>query len=317
LYGLGDFYFGDLSRSEAWKRGAMRRRQPGILTGMPFMANLADRSFVDDLGRKIYLAKPARRIISLAPSVTEILFAVGLDAEIVGVTTFCDYPPQAKSKPKIGSSIPNLEAILGLKPDLVIGNQDFIRPDVLAKLDQLRVPVFLLAPKTIEDILGHIHTVGRLVGHEKDARFVVDGVRERLTEIRYRMAPVRRVRVFYVINSDPLISVGPASFIHQMLEAAGGENIAARTTAAYPKVSLEEVIRKDPEVIVFPVGTTEGIPDSEQQQWRKWKTLSAVSQDRLYQVKAELVNRPGPRVIDGVQLLARLLHPDLFPATQS
>jgi iron complex transport system substrate-binding protein len=282
---------------------------------MPFMTNLADRSFVDDLGRKIYLAKPARRIISLAPSVTEILFAVGLDAEVVGVTTFCDYPPQAKSKPKIGSSIPNLEAILGLKPDLVIGNQDFIRPDVLAKLDQLAVPVFLLAPKTIEDILGHIHTVGRLVGHEKDARFVVDGVRERLVEIRHRMAPVRPVRVFYVVNTDPLISVGPASFIHQMLHAAGGENIAARATAAYPKVSLEEVLRRDPEVIIFPVGTTEGIPEAEQQRWRKWKALSAVAQDRLYQVRAELVNRPGPRVIDGVQLLARLLHPDLFITT--
>ena len=279
------------------------------------MTNLADRSFVDDLGRKIYLAKPARRIISLAPSVTEILFAVGLDAEIVGVTTFCDYPTQAKFKPKIGSSIPNLEAILGLKPDLVIGNQDFIRPDVLAKLDQLGVPVFLLAPKTIEDILGHIHTIGRLVGHEKDARFVVDGVRERLIEIRHRMAPVRRVRVFYVVNTDPLISVGPTSFIHQMLQAAGGDNIAARATAAYPKVSLEEVLRKDPEAIIFPVGTTEGIPEAEQQRWRKWKGLSAVSQDRLYQVSAELVNRPGPRVIDGVQLLAQLLHPDLFPST--
>lgn len=314
---LGIFIFGIFRVRRGRKSKAMRRRQPGILTGMPFMANLADRSFVDDLGRKIYLAKPARRIISLAPSVTEILFAVGLDAEIVGVTTFCDYPPQAKSKPKIGSSIPNLEAVLGLKPDLVIGNQDFIRPDVLAKLDQLGVPVFLLAPKTIEDILGHIITVGRLAGHEKDARFVVDGMRERLVEIRHRMASVRRVRVFYVVNTDPLISVGPASFIHQMLQEAGGDNIAARATAAYPKVSLEEVIRKDPEVIIFPVGTTEGIPEAEQQQWRKWKGLSAVSQDRLYQVKAELVNRPGPRVIDGVQLLASLLHPDLFPVMPS
>src|SRR5216117_4225287 len=98
----------------------MKRRQPCILTGMPFMANLADQTFVDDLGRRVYLSKPPRRVVSLAPSVTEILFAVGLDAEVVGVTTFCDYPPQAKLKPKIGSSIPNLEAILGLKPDLVL-----------------------------------------------------------------------------------------------------------------------------------------------------------------------------------------------------
>lgn len=276
------------------------------------MTNLADRTFVDDLGRKVYLAKPARRVVSLAPSVTEILYAVGSDAEIVGVTTFCDYPPQAKLKPKVGSSTPNLEAILGLKPDLVVGNKDFIRPDVLAKLEQLRVAVFLLSPKTAEDILGHITTVGRLVGREKEARGVVQGLRDRLSGIRQRTASAKRVRVFYVVNTDPLISVGTGSFIHQMLDLAGGENIVGRTTTAYPKVSLEEVLRRDPEVILFPVGTSEGIPDAEQQIWRRWPALSAVAQNRLYQVKSELVNRSGPRVVEGIDVLARLLHPELF-----
>ena len=291
----------------------MRRRQQGILTGMPFMTNVSDRTFVDDLGRKVYLARPAQRVISLAPSVTEMLFAVGLDAEIVGVTTFCDYPAQAKLKPKIGSSIPNLEAILGLKPDLLIGNQDFIRPDVLVKLEQLRVPVFLLLPKTVEDVLRHINTIGRLGGREKQARLVIDDLRDRLTEIRQRMTAARRLRVFYVVNTDPLITVGSGSFIHHMLETAGGENIAGRTTKAYPKVSLEEVLRSDPEVLLFPVGTSEGIPDAEQQRWRRWTGMSAVAQNRLYQVKADLVNRPGPRVIEGIEGLARLLHPELFP----
>src|SRR3989442_7443303 len=122
---------------------------------MPFMANLADQTFVDDLGRRVYLSKPPRRVVSLAPSVTEILFAVGLDAEVVGVTTFCDYPAKAKSRPKVGAAIPNLEAILGLKPDLVVGT-DSIRQDVLAKLEQLKTPVFVLSAKTLEDVLGHI-----------------------------------------------------------------------------------------------------------------------------------------------------------------
>ena len=290
----------------------MRRRQQGILTGMPFMTNVSDRTFVDDLGRKVYLARPAQRVISLAPSVTEILFAVGLDAEIVGVTTFCDYPAQAKLKPKIGSSIPNLEAILGLKPDLLIGNQDFIRPDVLAKLDQLRVPVFLLLPKTVEDVLRHISAVGRLGGHEKQARLVADDLRDRLTKIRQRMAAARRLRVFYVVSADPLITVGSGSFIHHMLETAGGENIVGSTSKAYPKVSLEEVLRRDPEVLLFPVGATEGIPEAEQQRWRKWRGMSAVAQNRLYQVKGDLVNRPGPRVIEGIEGIARLLHPERF-----
>jgi ABC-type Fe3+-hydroxamate transport system substrate-binding protein len=290
----------------------MRRRQQGILTGMPFMTNLAERTFIDDLGRKVYLAKPAQRIVSLAPSVTEILFAVGLNSEIVGVTTFCDYPPPAKLKAKIGAAVPNLEAILALKPDLIIGNQDFLRPDVLAKLEQLRIPVFLLSPKTVEEILGHVAVVGRLVGHDKEARAVVEALRERLKDIRRRMASVKRVRVFYVINTEPLISVGAKSFIHQMLELAGSENIMSGTTVPYPKVSLEEVLRRDPEIILFPVGTNEGIPEAEQQRWRKWTSVSAVAQNRLYQVKGELLNRPGPRVVEGIEVLARLFHPELF-----
>src|SRR2546422_1755818 len=150
---------------------------------MPFMANLADQTFVDDLGRRGYLSKAPRRIVSLAPSVTEILFAVGLDAEVVGVTTFCDYPAQAKTRPKIGAAIPNLEAILGLKPDLVVAG-DNVRPDVLAKLEQLKIPVFVLFAKTLEDVLGHISTIGRMVGHEPEARRLVQGLRDRLAEDR-------------------------------------------------------------------------------------------------------------------------------------
>src|SRR2546430_17572370 len=147
----------------------MKRRQRGILTGMPFMANLADQTFVDDLGRRVYLSKPPHRVISMAPSVTEILFAVGLDAEVVGVTTFCDYPAQAKTRPKIGAAIPNLEAILGLKPDLVVAGGK-IRPDGLAKLGQLKIPVVVLFAQTTKEVLGHIWLIGLIVGHEPDAR---------------------------------------------------------------------------------------------------------------------------------------------------
>lgn len=276
------------------------------------MTNITDRTFIDDLGRKVYLAKPAQRIVSLAPSVTEILFAVGLNSEIVGVTSFCDYPPQAKLKPKVGAAVLNLEAILGLKPDLIIGNKDFLRPDALAKLEQLRIPVFLLLPKTVEEILMHIAVIGRLVGHEKEARGISEALRDRLKDIQRRVASVKRVRVFYVVNMDPLISVGAKSFIHQMLELAGGENILGGTQTPYPKVSLEEVLRKDPEVLLFPVGTSEGIPEAEQQRWRKWSSLSAVTQNRLYQVMGDLVNRPGPRVIEGIEVLAKLFHPGLF-----
>jgi len=121
--------------------------------------------------------------------------------------------------------------------------------------------------------------------------------------------------MFYVVNTDPLISVAKGSFIHHMIETAGGENVVGRAQAPYPKVSVEEVLRQDPEVILFPVGAAEGIPESEQQFWRRWPNLSAVSHNRLHQIKGELINRPGPRVIDGTELMARYLHPELFPAT--
>jgi len=289
----------------------MKRRQQGILTGMPFMTNLSEQTFVDDLGRRVYLAKPARRIVSLAPSATEILFAVGLDQEIVGVTSFCDYPPPAKAKPKVGSSIPNLEAIIGLKPDLVLAvKSEVVRPDVLAKLEQLKVPVFVFAAKVVEDIFGHIATTGRLVGHEKQAREVVQNLRDRLNEIRRRTSTVVKVRVFYVVNTDPLITIGAGSFIHQMLDIAGGDNIAGRLPSPYPRISIEEVLRKDPQVIIFPIGESEGIPEIEQQRWRRWTSLSAVMSNRLRQVRGELVNRPGPRVIDGIEVLANAMHLD-------
>ena len=265
--------------------------------------------FTDDVGRRVSLANPARRVVSLAPSATELLFAVGLDAEVVGVTTFCDYPPAAKAKPKIGSAIQNLEAIIGLRPDLVLAvKSEIVRPDVLAKLDQLKIPLFILAAKTVEEILGHLVTVGGLVGHDREARAVAQRLAERVHMIRRRMASITPVRVFYVINTDPLISIGSGSFIHHMLELAGGTNIIGQTTIPYPKVSLEEVLRRDPEVLLFPVGTSEGIPESEQQRWRKWTALSAVAQNRLRQVKAELANRPGPRVVDGIEAMAQAIH---------
>src|SRR5947209_9798471 len=186
----------------------MKRRQQGILTGVPFMANLGNPTFVDDRGRRVYLSKPPRRVVSLAPSVTEILFAVGLDAQVVGVTTYCNYPAKAKTRPKVGAAIPNLEAILGLKPDLVVAG-DNVRPDVLAKLEQLKIPVFVLFAKTLEDVLGHISTIGRMVGHEPEARRLVQGLRDRLADIRRRTGSVRRVRTFYVVNNYTLFSVAP------------------------------------------------------------------------------------------------------------
>jgi len=301
------------AQAEESERMATKRRQQGILTGMPFMANLAPRTFVDDAGRKIFLADPPSRIVSLAPSVTEMLFAVGAGEQVVGVTSFCDYPPEAQAKPKVGGAFPNLEVVLSLKPTLVVAPRDFIRPDMVAKLDQLKIALFILDAGSLEDVLRHIRTIGRILGRSEKADAVAADLRRRVTEIKARTAGAARPRVFYVLNSDPLMTAGPGSFIHQLIELAGGANVAAGAPVSYPRLSLEEVVKQDPQVILFPVGDDEGIPDQEQQRWLRWTTLSAVKQNRFVRIPSVLLDRPGPRVVDGLELLARQLHPDLFP----
>ena len=290
----------------------MKRRQQGILTGMPFMAHVSSRAFVDDVGRRIYLAKPPARVVSLAPSITEMLFSLGLADQIVGVTEFCDYPAGAQSKAKVGYANPNVETIIALRSDMVLAPKDFLRPDVLAKLEQLKIPLFVLDAKTLEDIPLQIHTLGTMFEKTSVANDVTQRMRQRMAELKLKVETLPVKRVLYVLNSQPLISVGPGSFIHQMIGLAGGVNIAAQAGVAYPRLSMETVLKEDPEVLIFPSGEVETVPRSEQQQWRRWDSLSAVKQQRFHEVSSSLLNRPGPRVIEGLEQLVRAIHPELF-----
>lgn len=292
----------------------MKRRQQGILTGMPFMANIAPRTFVDDAGRKLYVAKAPHRVVSLAPSITEMLFALGLDEQVVGVTEFCDFPAAAAAKPKIGYANPNLESLLALRPDMVVAPREFSRASVLAKLDELKVPVFLIEAASLEHIFSHIHQLGRIFDRSSAAHAMTLAMRQRMVEISNLVAPLPRRRVLYVLNSRPLITVGPGSYIHQMIGLAGGINIASDASAPYPRLEMETVLKANPEVIIFPMGSVETVPRSEQQEWRRWTALSAVQQNRLQEVSANALNRPGPRVMEGLEQLARVIHPEAFPS---
>ncbi|MFO0776538.1 MAG: cobalamin-binding protein [Nitrospira sp.] len=297
--------------------GVMKRRQQGILTGMPFMAHVSSRAFVDDAGRRMYLAKPPARVVSLAPSITEMLFSLGLEDQIVGVTEFCDYPAGAKSKAKLGYANPNVETIIALRPDLVLAPKDFLRPDLQAKLEQLKIPVFVLDAKTVEDIPLQLHTLGTMFEKTSAANDVTQHMRQRMAELKLKVETLPAKRVLYVLNSQPLISVGPGSFIHQMIGLAGGVNVAAQAGVAYPRLSMETVLKEDPEVLIFPSGEVETVPRNEQQQWRRWDSLSAVKQQRFHEVSSSLLNRPGPRVVEGVEQLVRAIHPELFSPNTS
>lgn len=295
----------------------MKRRAQGILTGMPFMANVASRTFVDDLGRKIYLAKAPERLVSLAPSITESLYAIEAGDRLVGVTPFCDYPPEARRKPKVGYTNPNLETIVSLKPDLVLAPRDFIRPDLLAKLEQLKVPAFILDVRRLDDIPSHIQAIGRMVGRSEQADRVALDIRRRLLEFKTKTDGLSRPRVLYVLNSEPLISVGPGSFIHEVIETAGGRNVGAGASSPYPRLSIEEVLKEDPQVIIFPHGTSEGIPRGEQELWKRWSSMTAVKTNAFHQISGDVLNRPGPRIVQGLEALAAIIHPELFDSTRA
>ncbi len=293
----------------------MARRQQGILTGMPFMANITPRTFVDDLSRKLYLAKAPTRIVSLAPNITEILFAIGLEPQVVGVTEFCDYPPAAKQKPKVGYTHPNIEVIVSLKPDLVLAPRAAVQADLLAKLEQLKIPTFIVDPESFEEIPGRIQLIGRIAGRSAAADEVAKTMKERIAVIRSKTEGLPRVRVLYVLNSQPLISVGPGSFIHHVIGSAGGVNIAGQASVPYPRLNMEVVLQEDPQFIVFPIGEIEGIPLGDQQLWRQWTSLSAVKQGQLHQIDSDILNRPGPRIVEGLERLAMILHPEAFAAS--
>jgi iron complex transport system substrate-binding protein len=290
----------------------MKRRQQGILTGMPFMAHVSSRAFIDDAGRRIYLAKPPTRIVSLAPSITEMLFSLGLDEQIVGVTEFCDYPAAAKSKAKVGYANPSIEAMVALRPELVLAPKDFLRPDLQTKLDQLKLPLFVLEARTLEDIPLQIQTLGTMFERSSTANEVTQTIRQHMADIRRKVETLAPTRVLYVLNSQPLITVGPGSFIHQMIGLAGGINIATQAGTAYPKLSMETVLKEDPEVLIFPSGEVETVPRSEQEQWRRWDSLSAVKRQRFHEVSSNLLNRPGPRFVEGLEQLAHAIHPEAF-----
>lgn len=269
----------------------------------------------DDLGRPVTLPQPPQRIISLAPSNTEILYALGLGGRVVGVDRFSDYPPEVREKPKVGGMVdPDYERILSLRPDLVLTTGGVQRA-VVERLETLGIRVFALHPQTVEGVLDSILTVARLAGVTRKGWEVVGALRRRIRAITLKTERIplsRRPTVFWIIWPEPLMTAGPRTFIHSLITLAGGRNIAGDIAGPrdYPLYSMEELVARDPDVIIATtdahgaVGNLAAKPG--------WRSLRAVRSGRVYFVDPDLVHRPGPRLVDGLEAIARLLHPKLF-----
>ncbi|MFO7173543.1 MAG: cobalamin-binding protein [Bacillota bacterium] len=260
----------------------------------------------DDEGRTVTIPAEPRRILSLAPSNTEILFALGLGDRVVGVDNFSDYPPEAASLPRVGDLMnPNYEAMAALSPDLALaigGSEEFWQ-----KLEELGVPVVVIQPNTVAEVIDSIRLVGRVTGAAEAADALARSMADRVEAVQHQAARLsHRPRVFWEVWDDPLMSAGPGSFFDDMIRLAGGVNVVGDAESPWPQVSPEAVIARDPEVII----TT-------QAEWAErlrsgalpaWSGTTAVRQGRIYVVEDNLVSRPGPRIVEGLEQVARAIQ---------
>ncbi len=274
-------------------------------------------TLTDGLGREITLPGPAQRVVSLAPSNTEILFAVGAGDRVVGRDEFADYPEEAKSIESVGGSFGeyNSEAIVALKPDLVLA-AEINPPELVKQLEDLGLTVYYLKnPLTIEEMYGNLEIVGQLTG--QDVTDLVDSLKTRVAAVDEKMATVTEKPVlFYEIDASDAskpYTYGPGTFGDLLITRAGGVNLAtaAGITDSYPQVSLEQIVATNPDMIVL--GDSNFGTTSEAVKARAgWNVLDAVKNDKIFPFDDNLVSRPGPRLVDGLEQLAKLLHPELF-----
>jgi len=275
---------------------------PLIAAALVCLPARAENVVTDVSGASIKLAAPARRIVSLAPHITELLFAAGAGDRVVGTVDYSDYPPAAKALPRVGGhSRLDLEAIVALKPDLVIGWESGNAPASLSRLRTMGLNVYLSEPKRIEDIAGELERIGRLAGTGAAADAAAAAFRERYARLAARYSRRPPVDVFYEIWKQPLMTVNGKQIISDAIRLCGGHNVFSQLPVLAPTVTVEAVIAANPEVIV-----ASGIGDARPEwldDWKRWNTLVAVARDNLYFIPPDLIQRHTPRVLDGVERL--------------
>ncbi len=270
------------------------------------------RVVTDEIGRSVNIASAPQRIISLAPGITETLYFLGLDDYIAGVTTFCDWPAAARKKPRIGGfSNPSLEKIVGLKPDLIIATADGNRKDTVRQLERLGLSVYVINPSGITGFLNSIVNIGGITDREKEAGKLVEGLRKRLSHITRRIRNKHRPRVFFQLGMEPVFTVGRGTLIHEMIEQAGGINVAGQDIARYPVYSAEGIIAASPEIIVFAPMVNDRNFAAVNKFWQTIGDIPAVKNKKIYPIDADLINRASPRIFDAIEIMARIFHPDV------
>lgn len=269
----------------------------------------------DMLGRDVTLPAPPVRIVSLVPSVTEVMYALGGQDRLVGRTDYCDFPPAAASKPSVGGMInPSLERIVSLKPDLVVATDEGNREETIQHLRRVGLPVYLVHATRVSEMLQMIERVGEVTGRGAAAPALVAQITRRIDAVKTAVRPFPPPRVLYVLWPDPLIVPGRQAHLTEMIELAGGRSITADDGEAYPRFSLEAAVARAPEVIILAdhAGGGSSAGKASPEKWQRLTSVPAIKAGRIHSVDLGVLHRYGPRVADGLEILARIIHPEAF-----
>lgn len=262
---------------------------------------------MDDLGRNIEVKGEVRRVVSLAPSVTELVFAAGGGDRLVGVTSFCDFPEQAKGIAKIGDTMnPNMETIVAMKPDMVFVSTASQVEAFTKTLEQNGILVYVTNPTTIDGVFYNIRQIADILGTTDKAEPMIAALRDRVGKVWTKTRPAEKVRVFVQISREPLFTIGRDSFLNEPLAKAGAISATVDVETAFPRLSKESALVLRPEAIILSDSEDNREPNE------VFKDSPAVKNGRVYRIDADLISRPGPRLVDALEKLAAMLHPDLF-----
>jgi len=269
--------------------------------------------FTDEIGRNVRIPNSPKRIVSMAPNLTEILFILGLQEEIVGVTDFCDYPDAALTKQRIGGYVnPSIEKIVSLKPDLILGIKEGNRRDTVQRLSDLGFPVYVVDPVGFEGIIKTIDHIGEVVRRrEKSAEIIRKMTKKKEAVVRLTQS-LPRPKVFFQIGFSPIVTVGKGSLGDDLIRLAGGRSISENESGSYPVYGVETILSKAPEVIILSSMDSKRDYLNLIKMWQSWKELPAVKTNAIYVIDSNLVDRPTPRIVEGLEILAKMIHPEAF-----
>lgn len=266
----------------------------------------------DEAGRRVRVPVRPERIITLAPNLTEIVYAVGAGDRLVGNTAYCDYPPEAKQVTKVGDTLhPSIERIISLKPQLILVSTASQLEAFTKQLDEQNIAVYVTDPHDLEGVFQSIKAIGELVDERARAEALIQSLRARTIAIEEKVKAAKPVSVFYQLSAEPLYTAGRDSFITDLIKRAGGVSVTADVPGAWPRYSDEAALAAHPDAVIMATGDSMGA-EANADVAQPLRRSPAVLNNRVYRINGDYLSRPGPRLVDGLEQVARALHPEAF-----